>query len=50
MSRMNTNMNPGTVVVAPSANVYTALAAISFLATLGAMIYMFMRLSELGVF
>jgi len=42
--------NPGTVVVAPSPNVYTAMAAISFLATLGALIYVFMRVQELGIF
>jgi len=42
--------NPGTVVVPPSANVYTAMAAISFLATLGALIYVFMRVQELGIF
>ncbi|MCL2646505.1 MAG: hypothetical protein FWD61_05805 [Phycisphaerales bacterium] len=46
MSRMNT---PGSVVVAPSNNVYTALAAISFLATAGALVYMFIRLRELGL-
>jgi len=46
MSRMNT---PGTVVVAPSSNVYTALAAISFLSTAGALVYMFIRLRELGL-
>jgi hypothetical protein len=46
MSRLNT---PGTVVVAPTNNVYTALAAISFLATLGALIYVFLRVKELGM-
>ena len=46
MSRINT---PGPVVVAPIANVYTALAAISFLATAGALVYMFVRLRELGL-
>ena len=46
MSRMN---SPGTVVVAPTNNVYTALAAISCLATLGALIYAVIKLHELGV-
>ena len=50
MSRMNVNRNPGVVTVAPTNNVYTALAAISFLAMAGAMVYMFVRLSELGIF
>jgi hypothetical protein len=46
MSRINT---PGTVVVAPTNNIYTALAAISFLASLAALVYLAIRCRELGV-
>jgi hypothetical protein len=46
MSRLNA---PGTLVVKPQNNVYTALALISFLATAGAAVYLFIRLRELGL-
>jgi hypothetical protein len=41
MSRLN---SPGTVIVRPTNNIYTALACISMLATLGALVYTMMRL------
>jgi hypothetical protein len=40
MSRLN---SPGTVVVKPTNNVYTALAFISMLATLGALVFTLYR-------
>jgi hypothetical protein len=41
MSRLN---SPGTVVVRPTNNVYTALAAVAALSTLGALVYTMYRL------
>ena len=41
MSRLN---SPGTIVVKPTNNVYTALAFISMIATLGALIFTAYRL------
>ena len=46
MSRLN---SPGTVTVAATNNVYTAMAAISFLATLGALIFAVLKFREIGV-
>jgi hypothetical protein len=40
MSRLN---SPGTIVVKPTNNIYTALALISMLATLGALVFTLYR-------
>jgi hypothetical protein len=41
MSRLN---SPGTVFVKPTNNIYTALAFISMIATLGALVFTLVRL------
>jgi hypothetical protein len=40
---------PGPMVVRASNNVYTALAFISFAATLGALVFVILRFRELGI-
>ena len=47
MSRLN---QPGMLVVKPQNNVYTGLALISMLATLGAVVYVVIRMKDLGMF
>jgi hypothetical protein len=47
MSRLN---QPGMLVVKPQNNVYTGLAFISMLVTAGALVYVVIRLKELGLF
>jgi hypothetical protein len=47
MSRLN---SPTTVRVPPTNNVYTAMAFVSMLATLGALIYVCCRMSQLNLF
>jgi hypothetical protein len=46
MSRLGS----GPIFVRPTNNVYTGLAFVSMLATLVALVYVFLRLRELGAF
>ncbi len=48
MSRLNAP--GGALIVKPQNNVYTAMALIGFLASLGALIYALVRFKELGLF
>jgi hypothetical protein len=43
MSRLN---NPGAIYVRPTTNVYTGLAFISMIATLGAVIFVLLRVMD----
>lgn len=47
MSRLGT---PGAIYVRPTNNIYTGLAFIASLATLGALVYVALRFHDLGVF
>ena len=46
MSRLN---QPGMLVVKPQNNIYTGLAFIAMLASLGALVYVVIRMKDLGI-
>ena len=46
MSRLK---QPGMLVVKPQNNIYTGLATLSLLSTIGALVYVIMRFKELGL-